>query len=180
MASLRKAAAYSKKTVRPFTRKARIRGKDYIKTIPQLKIVKFHIGNQKDYLEGKHHYMVKLISEQRVQIRDNALEAARMLLTKMMERSAPGKYYIAVKVYPHHMIRENKSAGGQAGADRISSGMTHSYGAVIGRAAIVRPEQEIFFISCVDDKTAREARDSLAMVKSKMPSKTKIIFEKIK
>lgn len=178
--ALRKALSYSHKKVRPFTRKAKTRGKDYIKTVPQIKVVKFHIGNQKDYTDGKHDFVVRLVCDQRVQIRDNALEAARMFLTKMMDEKNPGQYYLAVKVYPHHMIRENKSAGGMAGADRISSGMTQSYGVVIGRAAIVRPNQDIFFISCTNEKAARDARDVLAAIKSKMPCKTTVVFEKLK
>jgi len=103
-----------------------------------------------------------------------------MFLTKIMDEKALGQYYLAIKVYPHHMMRENKSAGGMAGADRISSGMTQSYGIVIGRAAIVRPEQDILFISCADEKIAREARDLMMTVKAKMPCRTRVIFEKLK
>ena len=45
MASLRKAAAYSKKHARPFTRKSKSRKKAYIKTIPGIRIVKFDMGD---------------------------------------------------------------------------------------------------------------------------------------
>ncbi|MDP1695524.1 MAG: 50S ribosomal protein L16 [archaeon] len=178
--AIRKALSYSHKVCRPYTRKAKTRGKDYIKTIPQIKIAKFHIGNHQAFREGKHPFNIRLISEQRVQIRDNAIEAARMFLTKMLDEKMLNQYYLAVKVYPHHMMRENKSAGGMAGADRISSGMTQSYGIVIGRAAIVRPGQDIFFVSCIDEKCAREARDLLITIKAKMPCRTRVIFEKLK
>lgn len=178
--AIRKASSYSHKVTRPFTRKSRSKGKDYVKVIPGNKITKFWAGSQQDYAKGKHKFAVTLLSEQRVVIRDNAIEAGRMLLTKMLDEQIAGQYYLAVKVYPHHMLRENKSAGGMAGADRISSGMTQSYGVVIGRAAIVRPGQKLFFISCTNENAARIARDALSMVRPKMPCRTKIVFEQIK
>lgn len=176
---LRKASSYSKKLTRPFTRKSRSKDKAYIKVIPGIKIAKFHIGNQEDFRQGKHKFAVTLLSDERVLIRDNAIESGRMLLTKMLDENIAGQYYLNVKIYPHHMLRENKSAGGMAGADRISSGMTQSFGQVIGRAAIVRPGQELFFVSCIDERAARIARDALVMIKAKMPCRTKIVFEKI-
>ena len=176
--ALRKASAYSKKPARPFTRKSSKKDKAYIKTVPYSKIVKFTMGNQKDFVQGRHQYAISLLSEEHVQVRDNALEAGRMLLHKILEEKIPGQYFLAVKVYPHHMIRENKTAAG-AGADRMSTGMTQSFGIVIGRAAIVRPMQEVFFVSCIDEKAARIARAALKTIKSKIPSKTRIIFTKI-
>lgn len=176
--AIRKASSYSQKKARPFTRNSRNKSKSYIKTVPQNKVVKYHIGNQRDYKLGKHSYVVRMIAEGKSQMRDNALEAARQFLTKSLDEQAIGQYYLAVKVVPHHLLRENKTAAG-AGADRMSSGMTHSYGIVIGRAAMVKPGQTIFFISCASDKVARIARDSLSAVKSKMPCKTSIVFEKI-
>src|SRR3989344_44610 len=110
MPALRKASSYSKKIVRPFTRKASSRKKAYIKAVPQNKIVKFNMGNIKDFNQGKHKFVVRYVSEEKVQIRDNALESCRMLLNKLLDTGIPGQYYFAVKVYPHHVLRENKTA----------------------------------------------------------------------
>jgi len=44
MAPLRKATAYSKKKVLPFTRVSKRKQKSYIKTVPPQKIVKFDMG----------------------------------------------------------------------------------------------------------------------------------------
>jgi large subunit ribosomal protein L10e len=178
MAALRKASAYSKKKVRPYTRKAKSRKKGYIKTIPNMKIVKFHMGNTKAQRSGKHEYSVRLISEGKVLLRDNALEACRTLINKSMDKAAQGQYSFAIKVYPHHILRENRTAAG-AGADRLSSGMKHSFGVTIGRAAIIQPGKEIFYVSCENEKVARIARDALKKVKSKVPCGTKILFEKV-
>jgi large subunit ribosomal protein L10e len=176
--AIRKASSYSHRIARPFTRKSRSKTKAYIKVTPFSKIVKFTMGDTKSFRNGSHKFIVSMISEERVQIRDNALESGRMHLHKILEDSAPGLYYVAVKLFPHHFLRENKSAGGMAGADRISTGMTQSFGQVIGRAAIVTPGHPVFIVSCADEKTARLARDALNTIKPKIPAKTRIVFEK--
>jgi|SRR3989344_4691611 len=177
--ALRKALAYSKKNARPYTRNSRRKDKSYIKTVPFSKIVKFSGGDQKAYMDGKHTHSVRLVAEEWTQIRDNALEACRMLITKQLDEKAPGQYFLEVKVHPHHFLRENKSAAAVAGADRISTGMTQSFGVVIGRAALVGAGKEIFFVSCANEKTARVARDALAMTRPKVPCRTRILFEKV-
>lgn len=176
--ALRKASAYSKKKARPFTRRSRSKQKAYIKTVPGIKIAKFQMGNQKALLEGKHPFIVRLISDERVQIRDNALEACRMFVNKVLDTDALGQYYFEIKVYPHHILRENKTAAG-AGADRLSSGMKHSYGISIGRAAIVNAGKDVFFISCENEKAARVARQALQEIKAKLPCRSRVTFEKI-
>ena len=176
--ALRKASAYSKKRVRPYTRRSRTTKKAYIKTVPQIKIVKFSVGNFRAFQEGKHPYAIRLIAEESVQIRDNALEACRMYITKALDTNALNQYYFAIKVYPHHIQRENKMASG-AGADRLSSGMTQSFGMAMGRAAIVNAGKEVFFVSCENEKVARIAREALADVKAKLPCRCKIVFEKV-
>jgi len=178
MASLRKASAYSKKRLRPFTRKSKNAKKAYIKMVPNLKIAKFEMGELKGEKRSKHTYVVRLVAEEKVQIRDNSLEACRMFVNKVLDQNALGQYYFAVKVYPHHILRENKTAAG-AGADRLSSGMKHSYGISIGRAAIVNAGKEIFFVSCENEKAARVARDALQQIKAKVPCRSRIFFEKI-
>ena len=178
MASLRKAAAYSKKKVRPYTRKSRDKSKAYIKVVPQNKIVKYNLGDPKAFEEGKFKYILRLVSDERVQIRDNALEAGRLVLNKVLERKIPKQFYFAIKVYPHHILRNNKTAAG-AGADRLSSGMSHSFGVVEGRAAIVKPGKEIFFVACETEQNARVAREAMSMIKAKIPCKSRIIFEKV-
>ena len=174
--ALRKASSYSKKRVRPYTRTSRNKTRAYIKTIPYSKIAKLTSGDHTAYSEGKLPFEVSYVTTEGVQIRDNALEACRMYLTKMLDEQAPGQYYLAVKVFPHHMVRENKSAGGMAGADRISTGMTQAFGVVIGRSALVPAGKDVFFVACANDKAARVARLALNSVKAKLPCKGKLVF----
>src|SRR3989344_4449282 len=126
---LRKASAYSKKKARPYTRKSSKRKKSFIKAVPQNKIVKYNMGNKK-IEQGGGKFNVTLVSTEKVQIRDNSLEACRQYVNKALEKVAPGNFYFSVRVFPHHILRENKAAAG-AGADRLSSGMKHSFGVTI-------------------------------------------------
>lgn len=178
MASLRKASAYSKRKVRPYTRRANTKTKAYIKAIPPSKIVKFNMGDVVGFNNGNHPFEVRFISEEKIQVRDNSLESCRMFVNKMLDKSIPGQYYFEVKVHPHHILRENKTAAG-AGADRLSSGMKHSFGVTIGRAAIVNPGKDILFVSTPTEKAAREAKKALDAVRSKLPCKGRVVFEKV-
>lgn len=178
MASLRKASAYSKKKVRPYTRKSSKRKKAFIKTVPQNRIVKYNMGNQAGNVKGDHKFKVSIVAEEKIQIRDNALESCRTSINKAMDKQAPGNYFFTVKVYPHHILRENKIAAG-AGADRLSSGMRHSFGVTMGRAAIVNKGKELFVITCTNENVARTAKSVLTKVKPKIPCKNRIVFEKL-
>ncbi|MEM3113095.1 MAG: 50S ribosomal protein L16 [Candidatus Pacearchaeota archaeon] len=174
MATLRKARAYSKKYARPYTRISKKKSKSFIKTVPQTKIVKYNIGNKKAFDEKKFNTIVSLISEENVQIRDNALEASRQAIARELDKNIPGQYYFEVRIYPHHILRENKMLTG-AGADRMQTGMTQSFGKTIGRAALVKPGQEIFIIATSGNKQIKLSRTLFSSVKSKLPCKTKII-----
>ena len=176
--ALRKALAYSHHYARPNTRTSRVKGKAYIKVVPHNKVVKYNLGNQKAHMEGKFPLKLTMISEEAVQIRDNAIEAARMLLTKQLDERLPLLYYLELKVHPHHILRNNKTAAG-AGADRLSSGMSRSFGTVEGRAALVSAGKPLFVIYCADEAAARIVRETFAMTKSKLPCATRVVFEKI-
>jgi len=176
---LRKAGAYSKKKVRPYTRKSKSRAKSYIKTIPQPKIVKFIMGNTKAFEQDKYKRVYKLICQEKVQIRDNAIEACRQLVNKDLSKNLAGIYYFVIKIHPHHILRENKMLTG-AGSDRMQTGMQKSFGKTMGRAAIVKKDAEIFVVGVNSEKGEKIARQALGKAKAKLPCKTKIVFEKHK
>jgi large subunit ribosomal protein L10e len=176
MASLRKASAYSKKKNRPYTRVSKNKSKSYIKQNPHNKIVKYNLGNKEAYAQGKFKKTISLISEEDVLIRDNAIEAGRLILNKNLERKIPKQFYLWIKIFPHHILRNNKTASG-AGADRLSSGMKHSFGVIEGRAARVKKGKEIFVIATENDQNLKIARGIMKMVKAKMPCRTKVVIE---
>ncbi|MEM4625793.1 MAG: 50S ribosomal protein L16, partial [Candidatus Pacearchaeota archaeon] len=116
--------------------------------------------------------------DQKIQIRDNALEAVRQYLSRNLEKQISGQYYFEVKVHPHHILRENKMLTG-AGADRMQTGMSASFGKTIGRAALVNPGQEIYLFATSGSKQIKVIRDLLTSIKAKLPCKVKISMEKI-
>ncbi|MDP4039237.1 MAG: 50S ribosomal protein L16 [Candidatus Pacearchaeota archaeon] len=178
MASLRKASAYSKKKNRPYTRQSKNKSKSYIKQNPHNKIVKYNLGNVELFNSGKFKNVVKFISEEDVLIRDNAIESGRLVINKNLEKKLPKQFYFEIKLFPHHILRNNKTAAG-AGADRLSSGMKHSFGIIEGRAARVHKGKEIFIVYCENEQGIKIIRDIFRMVKAKVPCKTKIIVEKV-
>ena len=178
MASLRKASAYSKKYARPNTRTSKKRAKAFIKTIPPVKVVKFNMGKKKKYDDKEFEVVLRIVSEEKVQIRDNSLEASRQFLNRRLEKELPGNFYFEIRVFPHHILRENKMLTG-AGADRMQSGMKHSFGKASGRAAMINPGKDIFLIATSGDKGIKVARRALKAVKAKLPCKTVIVMERL-
>jgi large subunit ribosomal protein L10e len=173
---LRKASAYSKKKVVPFTRVSKKKGKSYIKTVPQQKIVKFSMGSEPLYNAGEFPHEIKLVSKEKVQIRHNALEACRQYIHKRLEEELAGQYLFRIVTFPHHIQRENKMLTG-AGSDRMQTGMQLSFGKATGKAAIVKPGSPIFFIAVPNEKAVALVRDILKRIKSKMPGAKKIVYE---
>ena len=179
MASLRKARSYSKKKVTPYTRVSKRRQKSYIKTVPQQKIVKFRMGNELFFNDGKLPYHLTLVSAENVQIRHNALEACRQYINKKLDTELSGQYLFRVIPFPHHVQRENKMLTG-AGADRMQTGMQLAFGKSAGKSAIMKNGSKIFFIAVPNPKAVSLARKTFRQVKSKLPCKTKVIYAESK
>ena len=176
--ALRKAVAYSKRYTRPFTRFSKVKSKSYIKTVPQKKLVKMKMGKLKLYEQGQLPFVVKLISKEPAQLRDNAIEAARQYINNKLEKFAKDQFYIEVRIAPHHILRENKMLTG-AGSDRMQTGMQLSFGKTMGRAALIAAEQEIFIVAANTEKNAKLAQTLLQKVKAKLPCATRIAILKL-
>lgn len=106
--------------------------KNYIKAMPHTSLLIFNMGNKK----GNFDLTMNLVAEVPVRLRSNALEASRQMANKFLEKEIPGQYSLRIVPYPHAVIREKKFATG-AGADRISQGMTLSFGRPTAVAARV-------------------------------------------
>jgi len=176
MAGLRKASAYSKKKVVPFTRISKKRQKSFIKTVPPQKIVKFTMGKQFLYNKGKFPYELIIISAEKVQIRHNAFEACRQYINKKLEKKFIGQYLFRVVPFPHHVQRENKMLTG-AGADRMQTGMQLAFGKSAGKSAILKEGSQIFFIAIPNEKGVAFVRKVIKQVKSKLPGKIKVLYK---
>ena len=171
--ALRKALAYSKKKVTPFTRVSKRRQKSYIKTVPPQKIVKFSMGKPSLFNDGKLPFQLSVVATEKVQIRHNALEACRQYINKKLDKELGGQYLFKVIPYPHHIQRENKMLTG-AGADRMQTGMQLAFGKTAGKAAIMKKDSKIFFVAVGSKKDEQFARKTIKQLKSKLPCKIKI------
>jgi large subunit ribosomal protein L10e len=168
MATLRKANAYSKRKVIPYTRVGKRRQNSFVKTVPPQKIVKFRMGNESLSREGKLPHVLNVVSTENVQIRHNAFEACRQYINKKLDKELSGQYVFKVIPFPHHIQRENKMLTG-AGADRMQTGMQLSFGKSVGKAAILKPNSKIFVFELPNPKAVSFARKVIREVKSKLP-----------
>lgn len=164
MARLRKFVCY-RRIERPYTRKSKYSQKNYIRMYPASKIQKCEGGNP----SKKFQYQLLIKSKNDVQIRHNALEAARMFANKYLETELGREnFFLKMRVYPFHVLRENPLASG-AGADRMSTGMAHSFGKNISSAAQVREGQPIFEVR-VDREGIIIAKKALRTMATKFPT----------
>ncbi|MDE1854762.1 MAG: 50S ribosomal protein L16 [Candidatus Micrarchaeota archaeon] len=128
--------------------------KNYIKALPRTSLLIFNMGVS----NAAYELDFTLRSRQNVQLRSNALEAARQAANKYLEREIPGAYFMRLVPFPHNVIREKKFATG-AGADRVSQGMTLSFGKPAAVAARVFEGQTVFELktNAENKDVAREA-----------------------
>ena len=113
---------------KPFIRSRFCRG------VPDPKIRIFDCGAKKMDVD-QFPFVAHLVSDEKEQISSEAMEAARVACNKYMIKTC-GKdgFHIRTRCHPHHVIRQNKMLS-CAGADRLSTGMRHSYGKPMERAA---------------------------------------------
>lgn len=162
MAKIRKAVAY-RRLERPYTRKSKYRQKNYVRASPHNSIVKYVMGNvQKDY-----PLTLELTSDVDIQLRHNCIESARKSAIKLLEEKLGKNFRFQIRMFPHHVLRENPLATG-AGADRMSTGMTQSFGKPIGIAAQVRKGKVIMDLA-IDTKDIAVGTLALKRAQYKFP-----------
>ena len=94
-----KARNYRKVKGQAYTRKKYIRGS------PASKIVKFTMGDPR----GKFAFQARLIAQKEVQIRHNALEAARIATNRILSEKLGDSYLLRILPYPHVVLREKQN-----------------------------------------------------------------------
>ena len=132
-----KGANYREPRGMPYVRREYIAGK------PQSKIAKFSSGQS----SNNYDFKLELLVTENIQIRHNALEAARLAANKRMSQAGEATFFSKLKVYPHVLLRENKMIA-TAGADRLQEGMRRAFGKATGLAARIQPGQVIFQAYC--------------------------------
>lgn len=154
-----------------YTRKSKYKSKNYVKMAQTPKITQYHSGNLSKEFEKK----LFVLSQRTLQVRDNALEAARVVANKhLTDTIGDENFHLVVVTYPHNILKEHKLATG-AGADRFSSGMQQSFGKPVGLAARVRAGDRIFEIHMQNEHLG-EAKIAAAKIGKKLGFKTKSII----
>jgi large subunit ribosomal protein L10e len=119
-------------------------------------------------LKAKFEYRVSLVAQAPVQVRHNALEAARVAANKVLiDALGETGFKIHLRVYPHVILRENRMIA-TAGADRLQEGMRRSFGKPSGRAARIRTGQSILDIY-VNGNAVESAKQALRTGSTKLP-----------
>src|ERR687886_779436 len=144
--------------------------REYIAGKPQLKIARFSSGNS----GNSYDYKIQLIATEKLQIRHNSLEAARLAANKRMAQAGDTSFFSMLRVYPHVLLRENKMIA-TAGADRLQEGMRRAFGKSTGLAARIKPGQ-VMFEAYVTTPNLELAQDGFKMAASKIgrPTTTRI------
>ena len=147
--------------------------KSYVKALPHTSLLIFKMGVDKPSYDVR----ARLVSNYDIQLRSNALEAAREAANKYLEREIPNAYLFKVITYPHNVIREKKMATG-AGADRISQGMTLAFGKPVSVAARVSKGQTVFEMKSSKDKV-NVVKEAMRRASSKLSGTYKIVVEEL-
>lgn len=147
--------------------------KEYSKNPPPSKITKFTMGDTK----SEFPIEAKLVALKNVQIRHNALEAARIATNRLLSLKLGNSYFLRIMPYPHMILRENKMIFG-AHADRLQDGMRHAFGKVIGTAARVKINQPIIIVG-VNKESVEVAKNALKLGRAKLPTPCRITIESL-
>jgi large subunit ribosomal protein L10e len=147
--------------------------KKYIRGSPSSKIVKFTMGDT----SGSYKYQARLIAEKQVQIRHNALEAARVASNRVLSEKLGNNYLLKILPFPHVVLRENKMIFG-AHADRLQDGMRNSFGKAIGLAARVKSNQAVI-IANVNEDGLQIATQALKRGGAKLPTPCRVVIKKL-
>ena len=148
--------------------------KVYAPGAPNLKIARFSTGQA----SPDYDYRLELRSTEKVQIRHNAIEAARVAANKKLAPIGETAYFLRVKVYPHVILRENKMIA-TAGADRLQEGMRKAWGKPVGLAARVMPDTTILELE-VKKENLERAKEAMKSASTKMPMATYVEIKPLK
>lgn len=162
------------KMYRNISKKAYTR-REYMGGVPGSKIVQFEMGN----LSQEFPLEVDLLVDEACQIRHSALEAARITANRrLMKEVGRSNFHFKVRVFPHHVLRENKQATG-AGADRVSEGMRLAFGKAVGTAARVDPNQKVMTVYS-SPQYLEKIKDALRHSGHKLPTPSHLKVSTIK
>ena len=144
--------------------------REYMGGVPTCRITQFDTGNLKEAFAVE----LTLGTEEAAQVRDVALEAARVSAVRVLEKTAANQYHLKVRRFPHQILREHKMAMG-AGADRISDGMRRAFGKPVGHAVRAQIGTELLSIYTTEAHIG-DAKEALRKAAHKLPVPTRVVI----
>jgi len=145
----------------------------YCRGVPESKIKIFDCGSKKagvDTFPMVYH----LVSDEKEQLSACSLEAARVTCNKyLVKYTGKDNFHIRIRAHPFHIIRQNKMLS-CAGADRLSSGMRHSYGKPSEYAARVEIGQILISVRAKDN-AKDNVIEALRRAKFKFSGRQKVV-----
>ncbi|HTS32813.1 MAG TPA: 50S ribosomal protein L16 [Thermoplasmata archaeon] len=144
--------------------------REYMGGVPTCRVTQFDTGN----LHREFPWQLSLGMEEAAQVRDIALEAARISAVRVLERTSPNEFHLKMRRFPHQILREHKMATG-AGADRISDGMRRAFGKPVGHAVRAEIGSELMTVYTTEAHLA-DAKEALRKASHKLPVPTRVII----
>jgi large subunit ribosomal protein L10e len=146
----------------------------YLRGVPDPKIRIYDIGAKRAPCED-FPFVAHMVSDEREQLSSEAMEAARIAANKNLTKfCGKDNFHLRIRAHPFHVLRINKMLS-CAGADRLQTGMRHSYGKPHGTCARVRIGQ--ILMSCRSKDSLKDAViESLRRAKFKFPGRQKIFL----
>ncbi|HXW67160.1 MAG TPA: 50S ribosomal protein L16 [Thermoplasmata archaeon] len=142
--------------------------REYMGGVPTCRITQFDTGD----LRSAFPVALSLDTEEAAQVRDIALEAARISAVRVLEKHAPNQFHLKVRRFPHQILREHKMAMG-AGADRISDGMRRAFGKPVGHAVRAQIGTELLTVYTTEEHVP-DAKEALRKASHKLPVPTRL------
>ncbi|MEM4303733.1 MAG: 50S ribosomal protein L16 [Candidatus Caldarchaeum sp.] len=146
---------------------------EYIHGPPPSRITKYTAG----VYRSDYTHELLLVPETDLQIRDVAIESARIAVNKILTEKLNDKFYLEVTAHPHHVLRENKMIFG-AHADRLQEGMRRAFGKPVGRAARVEAGEPVLRLLVYADGVAM-GREALELAGKKLPKKYYVLVNQL-
>ncbi|WP_267639363.1 50S ribosomal protein L16 [Haloarchaeobius amylolyticus] len=150
--------------------------REYITGIPGSKIAQHKMGDTGSEPDD-WPVQISLVLEEECQIRHGSLEASRLSANRhLIKELGEGNYYMILRKFPHHVLRENKQATG-AGADRVSDGMRQAFGKVVGTAARIQRGERLFTCWCTVEQ-APVVKDAFRRAYNKISPPCRVVVER--
>jgi large subunit ribosomal protein L10e len=122
--------------------------------------------------KGDYDLSLYLVAKKDAQIRDNALEAARVVAHKFLSSKLGENYFFKILVFPHHVLREKPIATG-AGADRYSQGMRLAFGKPAGHAVQAKKGKKLMLLQ-INENYLEIGKRALKRASSKLSTPTQV------